>query len=233
MFRIYTSKAASSSGRRRSRAAVVLVTLAAALIASLVGSEAAEAQGDFPSWHSASAYSCVIPSGSSTGWIMSSVYMNRADGYDNVYSYGGVDYLGNGTGGTLVKGFTKQWLYYRVVVGDYDAYNRFLGWKYGNWMRRLQALGNQTDGVTTEVQMDDGSWVSTAYTIPNSIFDLVATAEDLTRWDVSIAKGLVPGWKLVYAEMWWGPIYQTVPGPTTLVFDWTRQLERLGWEYCR
>ena len=214
--------------RSLTRIAVVIGTAMAVLLST---AGPAVAGDTYPSQHWARAR-CYTTKSLGTFTVMSSVYMNRADGYLSSYNLvGGYDMFGNPTGGNVVVAdYTPQWLYYRVVVVWYDA-NGKLNRTFGNWIARQDALGDGTDGISTYFQMPNGSWKLTGYTGGTS------------PWDVSLANGSFDGTFIggiaiprgryyAYGEFRWGPIYQTVPGPTKVAFPGNDHFDYLGQLNC-
>jgi hypothetical protein len=205
----------------------------------LVTGEAANAHGDYPSWHRAVAYGCYTTSTTGSWTVMSSVQMNRADNYPlAIYGMGGGYYdpqTGAITGQAwqLIDNNTQQWLWYRVVVLTPLASGGY-SYDYGNWIRRKEQLGDQTDGFSTEVQLDNGSWVTSDYSMTGH-FDgskWVGNPSDLSfvsRNTIMAGVALGRGWKYVYGQMWWGPIYNSARKPVFAGYD---HWEPLGWVNC-
>ena len=205
----------------------------------LVTSGAAFAQDGYPSWHRAVNYGCYTTSTTGTWTVMSSVQMNRADNYPiAVWGMGGGYYdpqTGAITGQSwqLIDSHTQQWLYYRVVVGT----PRISGgwhWDYGNWIRRKEQLGDQTDGIGTQVQLDNGTWVTTDYS-QTGYFNgstWIGSPSDLsfvTRSTFMAGVALGRGSKYVYGQMWWGPIYNSAGRQVFPAYD---HWEPLGYVNC-
>ena len=178
----------------------LIISLACGLVASLLATGSAMAHGSYPSEHRASAL-CYETTTNGQWAVMSNVYMNRADGYPRAVYGTSIGDGGYFTGGswTLIESNTQQWLYYRVAIATQSSSGAWT-WKYGNWMRRLDALGDHTSGLDTEVETFPGSgvYVQTGYTATSS------------PQDVSLVSGRIgvgPRLKQVYGQMWWGPIY--------------------------
>jgi hypothetical protein len=213
----------------------VATTLIVSMLALGLSGEQAWAQDDYPSAHRAVA-SCYTTSTTGAWTVTSIPTMYRADGFDDVYGYGGSTYdpqTGAITGNyrTLIAGYTQQWLYYQVVVETPSASGaRQLD--YGNWMRRREQLGAQTDGLSTEVQLPDGTWARTDY----SMVGHVVNYYNGSYWvsyptDASIvSRRSAAGWKYVWGRMWWGPITNTVSNKQ--VFNPYDHWHPLGWVYC-
>lgn len=200
-----------------SRKTRVAATLVVALATVLLGTEAALAHDQYPSQHHAAVYGCYTTSTTGTWTVRSGVQMYRADGYPgSIIGVGGstVDpQTGAITGnyGPVFDGFTQQWLYYQVVVGTQLTSGAW-HWDYGNWIRRKDALGDQTDGISTEFQLDNGTWVTTGYSMAGywngSMW--VGSPSDVsfvTRYSMIGGIAVGPGRKYVYGRLWWGPIY--------------------------
>ena len=193
--------------------ALILVILAALASAGTASAHA------YPSQHWAAATCRETPINGQ--WAISSnVYMNRADGFPagTMYVGGGDVFYGGGGAG---PGNSQQWLYYRVVIVTQDRYGNWNQWRYGTWMRRLDALGDGTDGISTEVETYPGSnvYVRTGY-------GATGMPEDVSM--LSGAIGSVPRTKFVYGQMYWGPIFSG----TTRVFAPYNYLEPLGYLTC-
>ena len=202
------------------RARILILT--GALTAALAGATSGAAHTDYPSQHWAAAMCRVTPiNGQWT--VVSNVMMNRADGFPpNVYGTA----TGTGpyfTGGswTLIDSNSQQWLYYRVVVGWKTATGAWT-WKYGTWMRRKDALGDHTDGISTEVETypRSGVFVKTGY-------GATSMPEDVSL--VSGQVGAAPRAKYVYGQMWWGPIFNS---KNEQVFAPYTHWHALGYVYC-
>lgn len=175
----------------------IWTTVAAAFLAALASGGSASAHGTYPSSHRAYHSGCYYTLSTGTWTIVSGVYMDRANGYPpGVIGVGGGSWSDTygPTGGAVVAidGHSAQWLYYRVVVMTQLATGQ---WKstYGNWMRRKDALGDHTDGLSTEIQTANG-WQLTSYALAGGHAD--ASFANVGR-----------GRKYVYGQMWWGPIY--------------------------
>ena len=211
----------ASLGHWRVKGAMVAIAAAALLVANV---EAAQAHGTYPSQHFAAAV-CYRTNILGTWTVMSNVYMNRADGFPaTVYgsAVGTGPYFTGGSWG-LIDSNSEQWLYYQVVVGTQLPSGAWT-WIRGNWIRAKDALGDGTDGLSTEFQRSDGTWVRTGYTATSS------------PWDVSLANGwlsggigLSAGRKYVYGHMWWGPIYNSKNQQVFAPYD---HWEPIGYMNC-
>jgi hypothetical protein len=215
----------------------IATTFIVSILALGLSGEQALAHGDYPSAHRAIA-SCYTTGTTGTWTVTSTPYMNRADGFlTGVYvGAGGSTYdpqTGAITGGssTLIDGHTQQWLYYQVVVGTQLASGAW-HWDYGNWMRRKEQLGGHTDGLSTEVQLPDGTWARTDYSMVGDVVDYYNGSVWVSYpTDASIVtRGSAAGWKYVYGHMYWGTIYNIVSRKH--VFGPYDHMEPLGYVNC-
>jgi hypothetical protein len=209
------------------RLALGLAMAVGAVVLSLAATDVALAtNSNWPSYHQAGAV-CYRTSLTNTWTVMSSIYMNRADGYPRI-TYGsatGTDPYFTGGSWTVTDANSQQWLYYQVVVGTPRSDGTYY-WTYGTWIRALDALGDHTSGLDTQVwDATRGKWVTTGYTGSGSPTD-ASYANGNMYGGIALGSGK----KSVWAHFVWGPIYNTVKN--TLAFAQYEAWESMGEMSC-
>ena len=92
-------------------------------------------------------------------------------------------------------------------------------------LERVQALsGGEVELELESFDVGAGTWRRTGYSATSS------------PWDVSLANGSIyggialdGGWKYVYGQMYWGPIYNNAGQQAFAPYT---HWEPIGWRYC-